>query len=288
MSSQVARTAVAPMAIVAIDQYEDVPLVVDSLAYRVLPAGVRPIVAVNRVRPVRRLMIRAVERKFPGLWASMVCRKRYIDDKLRGAVDEEIGAVVILGAGFDTRAYRFPWLAGTPVYEVDLPENINRKRSVLEKLFGRVPDHVTLVPIDFQAESLGEVLLSHGYRPGEKTFFVWEAVSQYLSETAVRATFRFLATAASGSRLVFTYVRKDFLDGCEFYGAEAAYREYVSRRRLWHFGLDPAQVGGFLTEYGWREVEQAGPREFATRYLVPNRRWLSASEVELSVSAEKS
>ena len=42
----------------------------------------------------------------PGGWASLVCRKRYIDDQLLGAVTKGVDEVVILGAGFDTRAYR--------------------------------------------------------------------------------------------------------------------------------------------------------------------------------------
>lgn len=72
------------------------------------------------------------------------------------------------------------------------------------------PGSVTLVPIDFETESLGDVQARHGYRGGQ-TFFVWEAVTQYLTEVGVREIFEFLASARPGSRLVFTYLRKDFL-----------------------------------------------------------------------------
>ncbi len=172
-------------------------------------------------------------------------------------------------------------------YEVDLPENITRKGAVLRKLYGKVPDHVTLVPIDFETADLHEVLASHGHQVEAKTAFVGEVVTQYLTEEAVRRTFDSLSMAAIGSRLVFTYVREDFLDGVEFFGGEAMHREYVVKRRLWRFGIDPAQVAGFLSEYGWWLVEDVGPRDFADRYLERRGRDLTASEVERSVCARK-
>ena len=62
-------------------------------------------------------------------------------------------------------------------------------------------------------QELGAVLAAHGYPASRRTFFIWEAVTQYLSEDGIRATFNFLAQAAPGSRLAFTYIRKDFIDG---------------------------------------------------------------------------
>ena len=69
------------------------------------------------------------EKRIPGGWAAFLCRKRYVDDQLVNAVTEGIDGVVILGAGYDTRAYRLPELAGIPVCEVDLPGNGARKAA---------------------------------------------------------------------------------------------------------------------------------------------------------------
>lgn len=287
MGSQAAQTALGPMVIVAVDRNDEAPLTDDALAYRLLPAGMRLGVTVTRWSPLRRAMIRATERKLPGMWASFLCRKRYIDDSLHDAARSGLDAVVSLGAGLDTRAYRLPALAETPVYEIDLPGNIERKRALLARLYGEVPEHVTLVPVDFETQNLQDVLAAYGYWRDHKTFFVWEAVTQYLTEEGVRRTFDFLAGARAGSSLVFTYIRKDFLDGIHFYGAEAGYREYVAKRRLWRFGMDPDQVAGFLAEYGWREVEHVGPRVFTDRYVRPSGRDLPVSEVERSVRAGK-
>jgi methyltransferase (TIGR00027 family) len=286
MSRTADGTALGPMVIVAVDQFEPTPLVHDPLAGKLLPASGRAAVALTRWPPLRRAMVSATEKKMPGLWASMLCRKRYLDDRLLEAVAGGLDAVVILGAGFDTRAYRLPELRGIPVYEVDLPASTARKTAALRKRFGRVPDGVTLVPVDFETQDFRQELGRHGFTGGQKTFVVWEAVTQYLTEPAVRHTLEHLADVAPGSRLAFTYLRQDFLDGTEFYGARAAYDDFVVKWRLWRFGLHPGEVAGLLAEYGWREREQLGPAEFTTRYLKPAGRDLPVTEIERSVLAE--
>jgi O-methyltransferase involved in polyketide biosynthesis len=76
-----------------------------------------------------------------------------------------------------------------------------------------------LVPLDFERDDVLTTLGGYGYRSDYRTFFVWEGVTQYLIADAVHATLETLRPAASGSRLVFTYFRRDFLDGVNFYGA---------------------------------------------------------------------
>ncbi|GAB2817320.1 SAM-dependent methyltransferase [Lentzea nigeriaca] len=281
MGSTVAGTAVGPMVIAAVDQFDEHPLVRDDHAARMLPAAGRLAVAAARWRPVRTLLFAATEKKIPGLWAGMLCRKRYIDEQLDAS---GASTVVVLGAGFDTRGCR----AGERrVFEVDLPVNVASKRERLRAVFGSVPAGVTLVPIDFERQRIADVLAEHGYRTDQPVFFVWEAVTQYLTEDAVREMFDFLAQAPVGSELVFTFVRKDFLDGTTMFGGEAAYREFVVKRRLWKFGLLPDEVAGFLTPYGWAEVEQLGPQEFAERFLESSGRMLPVSEIERTVYCVK-
>lgn len=129
MNNPAAQTALGPMVIVAAKQYEPAPLIHDPWAQRLLPLSGRIAAALTRWSPARRAAIAATEKKFRGGWASILCRKRYIDDQLVNAVTKGVGAVVILGAGYDTRAYRLTGLAGIPVCEGDLPTNIVRKAA---------------------------------------------------------------------------------------------------------------------------------------------------------------
>lgn len=288
MSNPVAATAIGPMVLAAVEQYEPVArrLVDDDLASAFLPAGLRAFTRATRWSVARRLLIRATERSGPGLWANLTCRKRYIGDKLTQALPT-VDAVVILGAGLDTKAYRLARHSAVPVFEVDLPVNIERKRSVVRGALGAVPDSVHLVPVDFEHDDLAAELARHGHRREHRTFFIWEGVTQYLSTEGVASTFEFLSSAAPGSRLAFTYVRGDFIDGTNRYGAESLYRRFRVRSQLWQFGLDPDRVEAFVEPYGWQLVEQAGPDYLTEHYISPAGRKLTASQVEWTAYAEK-
>jgi methyltransferase (TIGR00027 family) len=284
----VAQTAFGPMAQAAIEQYEppERRLVTDDLALSILPTGQRAIVRAMRWPFLRRLTVSAGERAVPGSWALITCRKRFIDDKL----DESLGnveAVVDLGAGMDTRPYRLARRSDIKVFEVDLPVNIERKRAAVQRAIGGVPASVHLVPLDFEHKDLIGTLAAHGYRTDARTFFIWEGVTQYLTEDAVRATLAALQSAPTGSRLAFTYVRKDFIDGVNKYDAEILYKRFRQRQQIWRFGLDPDAVAEFLAEYGWRLIEQAGPEYFLRNYIEPAGRRLAASQLEWSAYAAK-
>ncbi|MCT7659469.1 SAM-dependent methyltransferase [Mycobacterium deserti] len=283
-----AETAFGPMVQVAIEQYEppERRLVFDDLAGSFVPSGQRLLVRAMRWRPLRRLTVWAGERTVAGAWSIITCRKRYIDDRLAEAL-ASIESVVILGAGMDTKAYGLARRSDIPIFEVDLPVNIARKKAAVEHAIGSVPPSVHLVPLDFERDDLIGTLTGHGYRAEHCTFFIWEGVTQYLTEDAVRATLTAMQTAASGSRLAFTYVRRDFIDGANLYDAGPLYKRFRQRQQVWKFGLDSADVASFLAEYGWRLVEQAGADFYQRHYLGPAGRTLSASNLEWTAYAEK-
>jgi methyltransferase (TIGR00027 family) len=261
-------------------------LVDDDLAARFLPAPSRWLVTATPGKLMRRLMMAAMERDGPGLWANMTCRKRYIADKVADALPD-VDAVVVLGAGFDTLAYRLARKSDIPIFEVDQPVNVDRKAAAVRRVLGELPGSVRLVPLDFERDDLLTTLTGSGYRADCRTFFVWEAVTQYLTADAVHATLESLRPAPAGSRLVFSYVRRDFIDGTNFHGAQQLYRRFRQRQQLWRFGLQPEEVAAFLDGHGWRLVEQLGPEQITQRYVEPTGRDLTASEVEWSAYAEK-
>jgi methyltransferase (TIGR00027 family) len=283
-----AQTAFGPMVLVAVEQSEPLGrrLVDDDLAAQFLPAPIRWLLSSAPPNPLRRLTIASMEREGPGLWASMIGRKRYIAEKVAASLGD-IDAVVVLGAGFDTLAYRLARTTRIPIFEVDQPVNIARKTAAVRRALGAQPGAVRLVPLDFEHDDVMSVLADHGYRPDSRTFFVWEAVTQYLSSEAVQQTLTKLRSAPAGSRLVFTYVRRDFIDGINLYGAEGLYRRFVQRRQLWHFGLPPQEVATFLAGHGWQLSEQAGPDLIMQRYVEPTGRHLTVSPIEWTAYAEK-
>jgi methyltransferase (TIGR00027 family) len=117
-------------------------------------------------------------------------RHRFIDDHLIAALDAGAAQVVLLGAGYDMRAYRFAErLAGRPVFEVDLPAISRSKAATIASHSDQLPStRVVRVEVDFEEQSLEEVLPAAGFEPGAVTYVTWEGVPMYLTRTAVKAS----------------------------------------------------------------------------------------------------
>ena len=97
----------------------------------------------------------------------------------------------------------------------------------------------------------------------------------------------FLSKAPTGSRLVFTYTPKDFIDGEVFYGQEYLYKQMLVKDKIWLFGLDPENIDDFLGEYRWRVVEHLGYDQLGERYVKPTGRKLQSMAIERMVYAER-
>jgi methyltransferase (TIGR00027 family) len=117
-------------------------------------------------------------------------RHRFIDDHLLAALGDGAAQVVLLGAGYDMRAYRFAdELAGRPVFEVDLPAISRSKAATVAEHAAELPStNVVRVEMDFEEQSLDEVLIDAGLEAGAVTFVTWEGVPMYLTRAAVKAT----------------------------------------------------------------------------------------------------
>jgi len=289
MSEKAASTAYDVMALIALEQLRpvDTRIIRDELAYQMLPLYTKMQINVLRLKALRQGVIKFKEGRKPGIQGSLLCRKRYIDDKLVESVDTGIDSVVILGSGLDTRAYRIPKLSTIKVYEVDLPTNIAYKKDKLQQLYGNVPSHVTLVPIDFDRQELESVLTSHSYSFDQRSFFIWEGVTQYLAEAGVRNIFEFLAKAKFGSRMIFTYILKEFLNGERTYGLDIVYKMARVTEEFWHFGLHPRDVNTFVEEFSWKVLEQPTTDDLRERYILQVGRTEPITETERMVYAEK-
>ena len=150
-----AQTAFGPMVLSAIEHHEPQSrrLVDDDLAASFLPARLRLLVGLARVGALRQAALMAMDRSGPGLWVSILCRKRFIDERLSDPINE-FDTVVVLGAGLDTRAYRIAQHSDIPVFEVDQQINIDRKAAVVQRVLGSSPESVHLVPVDFERDEL--------------------------------------------------------------------------------------------------------------------------------------
>jgi methyltransferase (TIGR00027 family) len=116
MGRAAANTGIMPMVLVALEQSfpKSQRVIDDGLAIHMLPFGAALFVRILGPRRMRDWLIGQSEKSNPGIWGGLLCRKRYIDEKV-AACRNEMDAMVSLGAGFDTRSFRLPELTGLPM-----------------------------------------------------------------------------------------------------------------------------------------------------------------------------
>jgi methyltransferase (TIGR00027 family) len=243
----------------------------DPYAHAFLGARLRAVLALAQVPVTGRLVIQAIDRGWPGARVSVVVRTRFIDDALKKALADGIDQVVIVGSGFDTRAYRVPDAKRAQIFEIDTPATIQDKRTRIEALLGRLPPHVSTVAADLEHEDLDAALSRTDFRRRAPTLCIWEGVTSYLSAAAVDATLRRLATlAAPRSRLVFTYLDHATLEGrSELPGARTAMAAVRRAGEPFRFGFDPAELPAYLGHRGFKLVDDFTSVDLAARYLHP-------------------
>lgn len=289
-NNKVSRTALGTAAGRAIESFRcaNKRLFDDRFAYSLLPPFLRVIVKILNLPGIGSALLLKRERQLPGIMGNLLCRTRFIDDSLCDAIHKGLDQVVILGAGFDTRAYRIPGIEKTRVFEVDHPITQAWKQSRLKKMFGNLPPHVKFVPIDFDRQKLDEEMTMTDFRTGIKTFFIWEGVTQYITAEAVDSTLHYVSQAAvSESEIVFTYINRGVIDGSVcLEGSQRLISNLKRQGEPWIFGIDPTKIAQFLASRGFTFVEQVGASEYQKRYLNPLGRQMNVFEGELTVLAQ--
>ena len=205
--------------------------------------------------------------KFPpmGLWLAL--RVAYLDRVVQRAIDElSIRQVVILGAGYDTRAARMP-RSGVRFFEVDHPATQAAKRDKLASIPGYPLDAATFVSCDFEREDPIDRLAANGLVPTDPAVVIWEGVVMYLTEPAIRTTATRLAAGLDPRSLVaFDFVGKKFAAGQSASQSDRETAAYVGElgEPLRH-GTD--DILPLLYECGFRWVRSLDFNELALEML---------------------
>ena len=228
----------------------------DPLAQYFLSTKLRLVLCYNR--QLRNLALSYVEHRLPGGYGESVARTRYIDECLYSCINDGISQLVILGAGYDSRAYRISNLAETvKVFEVDIPTTQQVKINKVRKILGSLPSYVVYVPVDFAKEKLDERLFECGFDKRLKTMFIWEGVSMYLSTEAVDEMLAFVVNnSGTGSSLIIDYYYQSAIDGTAELDEAKKMREF--HRNLGEpfiFGIAEESVDSFFTDRGFRQMK---------------------------------
>ncbi len=209
------------------------------------------------------------EAKFAAFRAHIVLRNRYAEDCLREAVSRGVGQYVLLGAGYDTFAYRQPaWAAGLTIFEVDHPLTQAAKRELLASRGVELPGNLRFAGVNFESETLREGLERAGFDFSRAAFFSCLGVLVYLDEKSIQGIFDFVGSLARGSEIVFTFSQP---------AAALDEREAESRAKIqstvaemgepWRSYFEPERLREMLVGAGFSVVTFLTPVEAEERYF---------------------
>jgi methyltransferase (TIGR00027 family) len=202
----------------------------------------------------------------------IAARSAFAEAMLAEAVERRgASQLVVLGAGFDTFAYRNPFGDRLRVFEVDHPATQAWKRERLATVGIETPQSLTFVGCDFEREAFAERLLASGFDPAERSFVFWLGVSMYLTERAIDATLAAVAGWPGGGEIAFDYAEPPHAGMSEQgRAARAALNARVAAAgEPFTQGLDPAALHARLAQLGYAEIDDLGPLDLAERFLGP-------------------
>ena len=197
---------------------------------------------------------------------------KHIDGILQKAAGNGLQQVVIIGAGLDSRAYRFnKQMPNIRFFEVDLPAAVAQKKELVQAAVGKPPTTVSYVSVDYRNGGIDGALKRVGYDRKQKTLFICEGVTRYVDAATVDRTLQFIAkNAAAGSELVFDYIPHDIASG-DFSKMKWARFQAVRMAAYghpWKFGIAEDKAGEFVTSRGFGVVSDLGAGELTQRYLI--------------------
>lgn len=208
------------------------------------------------------------ERLGPGAYWMEIARVKHFDSILLDEIAAAARQVVILGAGLDSRLYRFAReLQGVKAIELDHPEMAAHKRARVEDLFGALPPAVSYLSLDLSVDDLERGLEKVGFDPLAPVLVLWIGVSMYLDSAAVSSILRWLAQRPPGSSIGFDYMDRRFLDEGRRGGTRRTRKMIERSGERFGFGIDHAAVPSYVREHGLRVRSHLLPEQMERTYL---------------------
>jgi methyltransferase (TIGR00027 family) len=204
----------------------------------------------------------AIKKAIPeGLYEYVIARTRYFDELFIRYLKEGIPQIVILGAGYDSRPYRFENLIGkTLIYEVDAAATQEQKRLILQYNGIHCHRNIKYIACDFENDVLEDKLRSQGFNPQLLTLYIWEGVTFYLNPDTVKNMLKLLhANSAAHSMIGFDFQSIHHGQGLIDTGLKG---EMIT------FGVESGMISGYLKDLGYAIIEHLNSEEMCKRYLM--------------------
>ena len=190
---------------------------------------------------------RATSRQAAALRLWIVARTVFLDELITRACADGVRQVVLLGAGFDTRAFRLPWPPGVRCFELDTGDVLAAQQQVLTEQSAAAGCERIVVPTDLRGDWPAE-LRAAGLDPAQPAVWVAEGLLVYLSPDHVDQLLdEVTRLSAAGNRLGLTFRNRER-------GDQSAPAPALRRSAA------PDDPAGWLAGHGWA-AELAGALE---------------------------
>lgn len=211
----------------------------------------------------------AREERFAAFRGHIVLRNRYAEDCLGEAEGRGTRQYVLLGAGYDTFAYRQPaWAQALTIFEVDHPASQVAKRKLLAAAGVAVPRNLRFAAVNFEFDSLKDGLQAAGLDFTRPAFFSCLGVLVYLEEEAIAQLFACIAKMARGSEFVFTFSQPESALDEKDAASRAKITAKVSEMgEPWQSYFEPERLEEVLLDAGFSSVTFLTPEVAAEKYF---------------------
>jgi methyltransferase (TIGR00027 family) len=252
INEKISETAVAVASLRALSNYEsdDKFNCCDNYAELFLPDEKRIPLKDSKIRET-------IKKAIPkGMFEYVISRTKYFDAVFIEAVKRNIGQVVFLGAGFDSRPYRFnELLDNTMIFEVDTDATQKYKKTLLTNSF----KNIEYVSHNFEDEYLFDKLKKYGYKQSDKTLFLWEGVSFYLTKEAVFKMLKGIReNSGSGSMICFDFQTMKSIEELIKTGLK---EESIK------FGIEEGKIDEFVSSNKYKIIEHLNSKEIEQRFM---------------------
>lgn len=205
-----------------------------------------------------------------GIYPYVVARTKYIDSIFENAIKNGFEQVLIMGAGFDTRAIRFmDSIDNTKIYEIDTSHTLNAKVKQLKKRKIKIPENNIYVSVNIDKEDVMTKLSKCEFNNNIKTLFILEGLTMYLSHKVIEETFKLISDcSAPGSLIVFDYIYASVLrKELKYYGEQAIYKRVKKDNEKWTYGIEEGKIENFLNSYDLNLLEHLNSKTIEDIYF---------------------
>lgn len=242
-----------------------------------------------RIPSILRTYTSNLEKIRPGMLGYYYNRFSHFDTVVKNSLlNDNITNIVNLGSGMDTKAYYMDGIQNIHYYEVDHPEVIALKKEKIKTIFGKLPDHVSYVPVDFNKQNVKTELIKAGFNLNDKSLFIWESVSPYLNEDENKAIFEFIAQSKPGSKMAFTYVKEELISGEGLTQKTLLniHDTFVKKDNILIHGYNPNTIEELIANYNLNTIEHIGFNELKYESNNLDSIGIDVADVEQFILAE--